>query len=81
MFDQPIDKLLGHKAVWVSAQVVPPVLDHLPLVEPQPGGIQTSHSGVKTQLFKTDIDAELFVSHQEKLVSERHSDTDAVFPY
>lgn len=81
MFNQPIDELLGHKAVWVSAQVMPPVLDHLPLMEPQPGGMQTSHRGVKTRLLKADIDAELLVSHQEKLVTERHSDTDAVFPY
>lgn len=41
MFDQPINEFLGHKAVWVSSQVVPPILDHLPLMEPQPGGQQT----------------------------------------
>ena len=52
MFDQPIDELLGHEAVWVSAQVVPPILDHLPLVEPQPGGMQTSRRGVKTRLLQ-----------------------------
>lgn len=33
---EPVDELLGNKAVGVRAQVVPPVLDHLRLVEPQP---------------------------------------------
>lgn len=35
---QPVDQLSAHEAVGVSPQVVAPVLDHLPLVEPQPGG-------------------------------------------
>lgn len=35
---QPVHQLAAHKAVWVSPQVVAPVLDHLPLVEPKPGG-------------------------------------------
>lgn len=45
VFHQPINELLGHEAVWVSSQVVPPILDHLPLVEPQPGRQQTSRRG------------------------------------
>lgn len=36
MLDQPINELLGHEAVWVCPEVVPPILDHLALVEPQP---------------------------------------------
>lgn len=51
VLNEPVDELLGHEAVGVRAQVVPPVLDHLPLVEPQPdrqrmGGHQrsTAHS-------------------------------------
>ena len=49
MFDQPIDELLGHKAVWVRPQVVPPILDHLPLVESQPGGQKTGRRKEVTQ--------------------------------
>lgn len=41
VFNQPVDELFGHEAVWVSSQVVPPILDHLPFVEPQPGRRQT----------------------------------------
>lgn len=37
VLDEPVEELLGHKAVGVRAQVVPPVLDHLPFMEPQPG--------------------------------------------
>lgn len=37
VFDQPVDELFGHEAVWVSSQVVPPIFDHLPFVESQPG--------------------------------------------
>lgn len=40
MFEQPIDELLGHETVRIRSKVVPPILDHLPLVEPQPGGQQ-----------------------------------------
>lgn len=36
VLDQPINELLGHEAVWVCPEVVPPILDHLALVEPQP---------------------------------------------
>lgn len=45
VFDQPVDELFGHEAVWVSSQVVPPILDHLPFVEPQPGRRQTDKHG------------------------------------
>lgn len=43
VLNEPVDELLGHEAVGVRSQVVPPVLDHLPLVEPQPD-IQRSGS-------------------------------------
>lgn len=36
VLQEPVDELLGNEAVGVRAQVVPPVLDHLRLVEPQP---------------------------------------------
>lgn len=50
MFDEPIDELLCQEAVWVRAQVMPPVLDQLPLVEPQPGGNRTKHRGGENDL-------------------------------
>lgn len=43
VLNEPVDELLGHEAVGVRAQVVPPVLDHLPFVEPQPAREQTGH--------------------------------------
>lgn len=36
--DEPVRELLGHEAVGVCPQVVPPVLDQLPIVETKPGG-------------------------------------------
>lgn len=42
VLDEPVDELLGNEAVGVRAQVVPPVLDHLPFMEPQPDR-QTGH--------------------------------------
>lgn len=45
MFDQPVDELLGHEAVRIRSKVVPPILDHLPLVEPQPGQQKSSRKG------------------------------------
>lgn len=39
---QPVRELLGHEAVGVRAQVEPPVLDQLPIVETEPGG-NSSH--------------------------------------
>lgn len=36
MFKQPINELLGHKAVWVSAEVVPSIFDHLCFMQTQP---------------------------------------------
>lgn len=36
--DEPVRELLGHEAVGVRPQVVPPVLDQLPIVEAKPGG-------------------------------------------
>lgn len=38
VLDEPVRELLGHKAVGVRPQVVPPVLDQLPIVETKPGG-------------------------------------------
>lgn len=34
---QPVDQLSAYEAVWVSPQVVAPVLDDLPLMKPKPG--------------------------------------------
>lgn len=47
MFDQPINELLGHKAVWVSSQVVPSILDHLRLMEPQSGEMEHRKEFIK----------------------------------
>lgn len=34
--NQPVRQLLCHKAVWVGAQMIPPVLDQLAVVQSQP---------------------------------------------
>lgn len=36
--DEPVRELLGHEAVGICPQVVPPVLHQLPIVETKPGG-------------------------------------------
>lgn len=46
MLKQPIDELLGHKAVWVSAEVVPSIFDHL--------GFMQAQSATKTCQKKSD---------------------------
>lgn len=45
VLDEPVDELLGHEAVGIRAQVMPAVLDHLPLVEPQPDRGRRGHKG------------------------------------
>lgn len=42
VLNQPIDELLGHKAVGVGPEVVPTVLDHLTFMKPEPGGNRSS---------------------------------------
>lgn len=47
MLHQPIDELLGDKAVGVRSKMVPPILDHLRLVEPQPDNKQRRQKNKK----------------------------------
>lgn len=34
VLNKPINDLLGHKAVWIGAEMMPPVFNHLSLMEP-----------------------------------------------
>lgn len=63
MFDQPVDELFGHEAVWVSSQVVPPIFDHLPFVEPQPRRQQTDKHGADGRM------SEVLPSKREQPIS------------
>lgn len=63
VLDQPINELLGHEAVWVRPEVVPPILDHLALVEPQPEikkGEVFSFHGLTFNLLKKKVPALTF---------------------
>lgn len=37
VFDQPVNKLLSHKAVGVGTEMMPPVFDDFALMKPQSG--------------------------------------------
>lgn len=52
VLNQPINNLLGHKAVWVGAEMMPPVFDHFTLMESQPGKQHIQMNQIRSNLLQ-----------------------------